>query len=285
MAFSENLRTLNSILSSDLLIESRYDIMFNLSALNTYANTGVAGVVQLAPSTEISEGDGFGVITPGYLSGATLEYPLSYNTSFVTTTLLSGDTSSLASVEYVESAILASAYNPAVLESTYLKRNATSVPLATEIYDLGSSTSKWDNIYAVSFQGTATFAEYGDLGERYTCAEEVEVGDLVSVHTGEGDFDVAKSQGENDLAIIGIVSEAPAFIMSSEIDGPCVGLTGKLPVKVIGACKKGDRLVASSTKGVATATYNSFGVGAPIIGFALETKTDEDISLIKAIIK
>lgn len=285
MAFIENLRTLNSILSSDLLIASRYDIMFNLSAINTYSTTGTAGVIQLAPSVEISEGDGFGAITPVYLSGASLQYPLDYNTSYVTVPMLSADPSNLASVEYVEAAISASAFNEASLEGVYLKRNATSTPTQNNTFNLGSSSYKWANIYATNFQGTATTALYADLAEKYKCAEEVEIGDVISMYDGDENYDVQKSQGLNDYKVIGVVSESPAFLMSKETDGPCVGLVGKLPVKVVGTCKKGDALVPSEIKGVAKALGASPISLVRILGYALEKKDSEDITLVNAIIK
>ena len=288
MAFIESLRTLNSILSSDLLIESRYDIMYNLSALNTYATTAQAGQIQIAAVGELNEGDGFGAVTPVYLSGASMQFPLKYNTSIVTTALLASDDTSLASVEYVNTEIdTISAYvdtKVIALDARYLRADISTYPITPNL-DLGRPANKWLNVYATTFNGTATAALYADLAEKYTCSEPVEIGDVISIYTGEEDFEVQKTQGEEDYKIIGVVSEKPGFLMSQETDGPIVGLVGKVPVKVVGTCKRGDTLVPSSIKGVAKANSIYSSRPAYVIGYASENKVTEEVALVKAIIK
>ena len=46
---------------------------------------------------------------------------------------------------------------------------------------------------------------------------------------------------------LGVVSANPAYMMNSELEGGTyIALKGRVPVKVIGAVKKGDRLVAGN---------------------------------------
>jgi len=131
------------------------------------------------------------------------------------------------------------------------------------------------NLNAVLFQGTATAARYADLAEKYLADKEYEVGTVVSVG---GTAEVtAASYGE--LAI-GVVSSNPAFMMNSELEGGTyVALKGRVPVKVTGSVKKGDRLVAGDW-GCAQVAADRLDIFA----IALETSDDTGIKLIEAVI-
>ena len=132
------------------------------------------------------------------------------------------------------------------------------------------------DLYANVFQGVASTARYADLAEKYIADKEYEVGTVVSVG-GEKEV-TASSWG--DLAI-GAVSATPAYVMNNDLDGGTViALKGRVPVKVIGSIKKGDRLIAAN-EGCATAGVpHSNGVFA----VALETNNDTGIKLIEAVI-
>jgi hypothetical protein len=132
------------------------------------------------------------------------------------------------------------------------------------------------DLYANVFQGVASTARYADLAEKYLADKEYEVGTVVSVG-GEQEI-TASSWG--DLAI-GAVSAKPAYVMNNDLNGGTViALKGRVPVKVIGSVKKGDRLIAAN-EGCATAGVpHSNGVFA----VALETNSDTGIKLIEAVI-
>ena len=131
------------------------------------------------------------------------------------------------------------------------------------------------DIYASLFQGTATAARYADLAEKYLADQEYEVGTVVVVG---GTAEVtASSYGE--LAI-GVVSANPAFMMNKDLEGGTyIALKGRVPVKVNGAVKKGDRLVAGDW-GCAQVAADRLDVFA----IALESSDDAGIKLIEAVV-
>jgi len=98
------------------------------------------------------------------------------------------------------------------------------------------------NISANIFNGVATSAQYADLAEKYLLDDDYESGTVVSIG---GDKEMTASV-EGDRAI-GVVSANPAFRMNSDLSGGTyIALKGRVPVKVFGPIRKGDRLVASN---------------------------------------
>ena len=133
------------------------------------------------------------------------------------------------------------------------------------------------NIAANLFQGTATQARYADLAEKYTTAVELAPGTVVAVceHT---DHEVeAASAGS---IAIGVVSTDPAIMMNSEAEGQYIGLKGRLPVRVIGAVKKGQAVYVHGA-GVACIEHT----GACLVGVALETNNDEGEKIVECVLK
>ena len=131
------------------------------------------------------------------------------------------------------------------------------------------------DIYASLFQGTATAARYADLAEKYLADQEYEVGTVVVVG---GTAEVtASSYGE--LAI-GVVSANPAFMMNKDLEGGTyIALKGRVPVKVNGAVKKGDRLVAGDW-GCAQVAADRLDIFA----VALESSDGAGVKLIEAVV-
>ena len=131
------------------------------------------------------------------------------------------------------------------------------------------------NLLANTFDGTATAAQYADLAEKYLADQEYEVGTVVVVG-GEAEV-TASSYGE--LAI-GVVSENPAFMMNKDLEGGIyIALKGRVPVKVSGKVKKGDRFVAGNN-GVAQVATDRLDVFA----ISLESSDDAGIKLIEAVV-
>jgi hypothetical protein len=131
------------------------------------------------------------------------------------------------------------------------------------------------DIYASLFQGTATAARYADLAEKYLADQEYEVGTVVVVG-GEAEV-TASIAGQR---AIGVVSANPAFMMNKDLEGGTyIALKGRVPVKVNGAVKKGDRLTAGDT-GCAVVTKECKDVFA----VALESSEDAGIKLIEAVV-
>ena len=124
-------------------------------------------------------------------------------------------------------------------------------------YDLGTGTVRYRTMYAGTFNGTATTAQYADLAEKYLADGEYVAGTVIAVG---GEAEVTAATDEIAHSVIGVVSENPAFRMNEDLEnGTYIALKGRVPVRVQGDVKKGDRLVASSTPGVAEAN-NAMGM-------------------------
>jgi hypothetical protein len=72
--------------------------------------------------------------------------------------------------------------------------------------------------------------------------------------------------------------------MNKDAEGLPVALQGRVPVNVIGAVKKGERLVSSDVPGVAWALGDDEYDARAIIGRALQSKDDGDVGIIEAVI-
>ncbi len=126
----------------------------------------------------------------------------------------------------------------------------TITPSADNSIDLGSSSNRYNEVYAVTFQGTASSAKYADLAEKYLADEELEAGTVVCFG---GDKEICACGLEADHRVAGVISTDPAYMMNSESEGQYVALTGRVPCKVVGPVVKGDLLVSSGVKGHAKA--------------------------------
>jgi hypothetical protein len=148
--------------------------------------------------------------------------------------------------------------------------------------NIGASGSRWNTMYAQTFNGTATTAKYADLAENYVGDAEYEPG---TVLVFGGDAEVTTTNVKGDHRVAGVVSTDPAYLMNSELDAVntvAIALTGRVPCKVIGKVQKGDMLVTSAIPGYAMVD-NSPGVGR-VIGKALESKDDSDKGTIEMVV-
>jgi hypothetical protein len=134
--------------------------------------------------------------------------------------------------------------------------------------------STTNTLYATYFEGQASSALYGDLAEKYLADAVYPIGTLLSIG---GEKEITATTTKNIDSIIGSVSKNPAFIMNSgQENGTLVALKGRVPLRVIGKCNKGDILGVSKIPGVATKSKNTL----PLRFVALEDKTTTDESLI-----
>ena len=132
------------------------------------------------------------------------------------------------------------------------------------------------NITANIFNGTATAARYADLAEKYLADQEYEVGTVVMVG-GEKEVTAA----DVNTRAIGVVSANPAYMMNSELQGGTyIALKGRVPCKVYGSVRKGDRLVAGP-RGAAIAAHGNY---ANVFAVALESTGSNSISVIEALV-
>jgi len=135
------------------------------------------------------------------------------------------------------------------------------------------------------FVGTATSAEYADLAEMYTTDAAYEPGTVVKIG---GEAEVTQTTEAFDPEVFGIVSTDPAYLMNSTTEGVAVALEGRVPCKVIGQVRKGQRLVSSEEPGVARAVSDYEKQEAldwyRIVGRALADKTTEGVGLVEVVV-
>lgn len=135
--------------------------------------------------------------------------------------------------------------------------------------------------------GTATSAEYADLAELYTSDAEYEAGTVIKIG---GEKEVTQTTEAFCTEVFGIVSTNPAYLMNSAATGTtvAVALEGRVPCKVIGEVRKGQRLVASEVPGVArAATEYERNEGLDwfrVVGRALENKDTIGVGLVEVVV-
>jgi len=152
------------------------------------------------------------------------------------------------------------------------------------IFASGNVTSS-ANINGVYFTGTAVGALYSDLAERYLADAVYEPGTVLMMG---GEQEVTICNEENSIDVFGVVSTDPAYLMNS-LNGsaelrpaPPVAMVGRVPVKVTGQVKKGQRLV-SALNGFAQAAPDNVNPMA-VIGRSLENKVSDSEGVIEAVV-
>ena len=100
----------------------------------------------------------------------------------------------------------------------------------------------------------ASAAQYADLAERYSSDNQYDVGTVVVIG---GTKEITVTHNHADTAVIGVISQHPAYRMNSgagtDETHPYVALRGRVPCKVVGTIKKGQLLVTSSYPGYSEA--------------------------------
>jgi hypothetical protein len=150
---------------------------------------------------------------------------------------------------------------------------------ANGVGNIGSSTNFFNTVFA-----RATSAQYADVAERFAADEIMTPGTVVELG---GDKEITVVRQELSDRVFGVISTEPAFTMNAgagaENTHPAVAMTGRVPVRVIGAVCKGDRLV-SAGDGVARAALPGEATPFNSIGRALEDKVGEDLGLVEAVV-
>jgi hypothetical protein len=153
---------------------------------------------------------------------------------------------------------------------------ANIMPTGNATANIGSATLSFNTIFA-----KATSAQYADLAEMYCADSEYTPGTVLDFG---GTEEVTITTQSHSTQIAGIVSTNPSYLMNSTLD--CanaveVALVGRVPCHVVGTIAKGDRLVASSTPGIATRLDMSQYQPGCIIGKALEAYNSETVGTIE----
>jgi len=130
--------------------------------------------------------------------------------------------------------------------------------------------------------GEATSAQWGDLAEKYRCKGEHEEGTVMCV-SKDPEIDVEACDVDLCTSVVGVISLRPGFRMNDALyNGQFVGLTGLLPVKIIGSIEKSDFIVPTKDGCARKGKPEEI---AHKIGVANETKDDKGIKLVECIIK
>jgi hypothetical protein len=84
-----------------------------------------------------------------------------------------------------------------------------------------------------------------------------------------------------------VISTRAAYLMNAgagtDSTHPPIAMTGRVPVRVTGSIRKGDRLVAAGD-GLARAARSGEATAFNVIGRALESKESESLGVIEAIV-
>ncbi len=132
--------------------------------------------------------------------------------------------------------------------------------------------------------GSTLQATYADLAELYLPDQQYEPGTVVRLG---GDAEITSTISPACDQVFGVISTAPAYILNSALEhGLPVALAGRVPVKVTGPVKKGDRLVSSHEPGIATSLEYLGADYDPriVIGRSIQHKNDTSVGVVEAVI-
>jgi len=174
--------------------------------------------------------------------------------------------------------------NVAVFATTGLAVTGLSTPSITKtgsnsVGNIGSSSNYFNQVFA-----TATTALYADVAERFAADELLSPGTVVELG---GSKEITRSVTDLSENVFGVISTRPAYTMNGgageDDTHPKVAMTGRVPVKVVGYVRKGDRLV-SAGNGVARAAAAGEATAFNVIGRSLVDKVTPESGTIEAIV-
>ena len=146
--------------------------------------------------------------------------------------------------------------------------------------NIGASGQAFNTVHA-----KATTAAYADMAERFHADAEYAPGTIVELG---GVNEITLCVEELSAKVFGVVSTQPAYLMNGDAGSnethPPIAMSGRVPVNVIGFVTKGDRLV-SAGNGVARSANLDETTSFNVIGRALQSKTDEGLGTVEAIVK
>ncbi len=159
------------------------------------------------------------------------------------------------------------------------------VPDTDNVSYVGTGVKRWKEVNAVNFIGISSQAKYADLAERFEADTHYTAGTVVELG---GVAEITKAMDDLSDNVFGVVSTQAAYLMNSDagtdLTHPAIAMQGRVPVRVIGKVKKGDRLV-SAGNGVGRAALKSEVTSFNVIGRALTNKDTEEEGTVEAIVK
>jgi hypothetical protein len=147
--------------------------------------------------------------------------------------------------------------------------------------NIGQTNNRFNAVFSREFIGTATSAYFADLAERFLPEVEYMPGTVVTIG---GSKEIVQENVELSEEVLGVISTDPAFKMNSDLEGGAyVAMAGRVPVRVVGTAKKGDRLT-SAGNGCARVAQRSEWTAFNIIGRTLADKHTADEGLVEAVV-
>lgn len=288
VALKSYMSTTTSINTSGPLIASG-GITANSVVAATIGNVGatITGTIQTNAQPFITSLGNLAAITvtgPSLLTGTSTLANTTVNGTLSITgnVLLNGvslaPTTGLVSFASINSTPIGNA-TPSTGAFTTLTTSGSITPTANLVYNLGSTTAWWKDIYGVSIQ-----AKYADLAEKYTSVHDYSPGTVVAwVSDSDIDAEIIMAQEVHTPYVAGVISTNPAYLMNSTAPGLPVALSGRVPCKVMGPVSKRDRLavVAPGTAGRLDPALYQPGC---VIGYALESVPDGELTTIEVVI-
>jgi hypothetical protein len=143
----------------------------------------------------------------------------------------------------------------------------------------------YTNMYYHGVAAESKVSYYADIAERYAADAEYEPGTVVMLG---GDKEITQVDNDASNDIFGVISTQPAYLLNAEAGDnkthPPVALTGRIPVKVVGTVKKGDRLVSAGEGRARAASINEI-TAWNVIGRSLQNKNDTEPGVVEAVVK
>jgi hypothetical protein len=201
-------------------------------------------------------------------------------------------TAAIATKGYVDSTVAAGTAvtletsSPDTHFVTFTKAESGSAALLVDTTSTGLMYEpESETLTTTRFNGLASMAEYADLAERFEADDIYTAGTVVELG---GICEITEAIDELTDNVFGVISTRAAYLMNSSAGGdethPAVAMNGRVPVKVIGKVKKGDRLV-SAGNGLARAATSDEITAFNVIGRSLEDKHSNDEGTVEAIVK
>jgi len=150
---------------------------------------------------------------------------------------------------------------------------------ANAVGNIGSASTYFNTVFA-----TATTALYADVAERFHADETYQPGTVVELG---GPCEITISRSELSENVFGVISTRAAYLMNAgagtDATHPPVAMTGRVPVRVTGTVRKGDRLVSAGS-GLARAAAREEITAYNVIGRSLQDKLTGEEGTIEAIV-
>ena len=164
--------------------------------------------------------------------------------------------------------------------NSYTFATGSFAPSANGTVQLGLTGARWSNIW-----GLASSAQYADLAERYSSDETYDPGTVVIFG---GSAEITVTSKDHDRRVAGVVSTAPGYLMNDNDKQDdlmiAIGLTGRVPTKVLGPVEKGDLIVTSDQPGIAMKMIDSSFKPGCVIGKSLEDHPDDTVKTIEVVV-